>query len=88
MTIRLTFACGRYNRTLPLLDGRVSPEGVELQPVILPPWELFERQLEGDPFDVAEFSMAHLAMLVSRGDERFVGIPALPRGPSGTARST
>jgi 4,5-dihydroxyphthalate decarboxylase len=76
MALRLKLACGRYDRTLPLLDGRISPDGVAFDPVVLPPWELFRAQLEEAPFDVAEFSMAHLAMLASRGDERFVGIPA------------
>jgi 4,5-dihydroxyphthalate decarboxylase len=76
MTLRLSFACGRYDRTQPLFDGRVSPEGVELVPAVLPPWELFRRQLDDAEFDVAEFSMAHLAMLVSRGDRRFVAVPA------------
>jgi 4,5-dihydroxyphthalate decarboxylase len=76
MTLRLSFACGRYDRTLPLLEGRIQPEEAELVPAILPPWELFRRQLDDAEFDVAEFSMAHLAMLVSRGDDRFVAIPA------------
>lgn len=28
--MQLTLACGRYDRTQPLIDGRVRPEGVEL----------------------------------------------------------
>ena len=75
MDLRLTLATGRYDRTQPLLDGRIRPEGVTFQPSVLPPWELFKRQLDESPFDVAEFSMAHLAMLGALGDERFTAIP-------------
>ena len=28
--LRLTFACGPYDRTLALRDGSVQPEGIEL----------------------------------------------------------
>ena len=31
MTLELTLACGDYDRTWPLVDGRVRPEGMELQ---------------------------------------------------------
>ena len=75
MDLRLTLATGRYDRTQPLLDGRIRPEGVTFQPSVLPPWELFKRQLDESPFDVAEFSMAHLAMLGALDDERFTAIP-------------
>jgi 4,5-dihydroxyphthalate decarboxylase len=76
MDLRLTFACGRYDRTQPLFDGRVKPDGVELVPQAVPPWVLFKRMLDETPFDVAEFSLSHLAMLTARGDDRFVAIPA------------
>ena len=33
-TLKLSISCGSYDRTLPLLDGRVKPEGIEL--VIVP----------------------------------------------------
>jgi len=29
--LRLSLSCGTYDRTLPLLDGRVKPEGVEIE---------------------------------------------------------
>jgi 4,5-dihydroxyphthalate decarboxylase len=76
MDLRLTFACGRYDRTQPLFDGRVKPQGVELEPQFVPPWVLFKRMLDEVPFDVAEFSLCHLAMLTALGDRRFVAIPA------------
>ena len=39
--LKLTMACGRYDRTQPLIDGRVEPEGVDLTFIPLRPGETF-----------------------------------------------
>ena len=44
-SLRLTVACGRYDRTQALIDGRVVPEGVELTFIPLRPGETFWRML-------------------------------------------
>ena len=76
--LALTLACGDYDRTRPLLDGRVALEGIGLNPVVLPPPELFRRQARYAEFEVAEFSLATHAILLARGDDRFVGVPVFP----------
>ena len=33
-TLRLTFACGPYDRTLALRDGTIRPEGIDLNCIV------------------------------------------------------
>jgi 4,5-dihydroxyphthalate decarboxylase len=77
-TLKLTLACGRYDRTQALLDGRVQPEGVELNFLPLRPGETFWRMLNHAEFDVSEMSLSSYSILRSEGDERFVAIPVFP----------
>jgi 4,5-dihydroxyphthalate decarboxylase len=74
--LRLTFACGDYDRTRGLWDGSVRPEGIELNYLRIHSGEGFWRQLQWQEFDASEISMSNLIMAVARGDRRFVGIPA------------
>ena len=76
--MRLTLACGRYDRTQPLIDGRVRPEGVELNYIALRPGETFWRQLNNEEFDASEMSLSSYTILRSEGDERFIAIPVFP----------
>lgn len=76
--MRLTLACGRYDRTQALIDGRVRPEGVELDYVALRPGETFWRQLNHEEFDASEMSLSSYTILRSEGDERFIAIPVFP----------
>ena len=43
--LKVTLACGDYDRVGPLKDGRVQPEGVDLTFVPLEPEELFFRMV-------------------------------------------
>jgi 4,5-dihydroxyphthalate decarboxylase len=77
--MQLTLACGRYDRTQALIDGRVRPEGVEhLNYLALKPGETFWRQLNNQEFDVSEMSLSSYTILRSEGDERFIAIPVFP----------
>jgi 4,5-dihydroxyphthalate decarboxylase len=76
--LRLSFACGRYDRVQPLVDGRVAVEGCDVNVIHLDPEELFWRMLRHEEFDAAEMSLGSFAMLLARGDDRFVGIPVFP----------
>ena len=71
----ITLACWDYDRTRPLADGRVRPEGIDLDVTFLRPREIFPRMLDEDAFDVSELSLASYASLIGRGDERFVAVP-------------
>jgi 4,5-dihydroxyphthalate decarboxylase len=76
--MQLTLACGRYDRTQPLIDGRVPVEGVELNFIPLKPGETFWRQLNHQEFDASEMSLSSYSILRSEGDERFIAIPVFP----------
>lgn len=73
--LKLKIACWDYDRTRPLIDGRVRPKGIELEVIVLRPREAFIRMLEREEFDIAEVSLASYARLKAQGSDRFVGIP-------------
>jgi 4,5-dihydroxyphthalate decarboxylase len=76
--LKLTLACGRYDRTQPLIDGRVAPEGVDLTFMPLRPGETFWRMLNHGEFDCSEMSLSSYTILRSEGDTRFIAIPVFP----------
>jgi 4,5-dihydroxyphthalate decarboxylase len=73
--LKLTLACNDYDRTRPLVDGRVKAEGIDLDITLLKPRELFPRMLEKQEFAASELSLGSYASLVARGDSPFVAIP-------------
>ena len=75
--LRLSLACWDYDRTRPLIDGRVQPEGIDLDVSVLRPREIFPRMLEHQDFDASEISLASYATLVGRGTSPFVAIPVV-----------
>src|SRR5687768_9365831 len=73
--LRLAFGCGDYDRTRPLVDGTVKPEGIELDwEKVDVPHELFVRVQRGE-FDVAEMSLAGLTNGIASGNTDLVGLP-------------
>ena len=77
--MRLTLACGRYDRTQALIDGRVRVEGVdELVYLALRPGETFWRMLNNEEFDASEMSLSSYTILRSEGDTRFIALPVFP----------
>jgi 4,5-dihydroxyphthalate decarboxylase len=76
--LQLTLACGRYDRTQPLIDGRVQPGGVDLTFLPLRPGETFWRMLNHGEFDASEMSLSSYTILRSEGDMRFIAIPVFP----------
>jgi 4,5-dihydroxyphthalate decarboxylase len=73
--LKLKLACNDYDRTRALIDGRVKPDGIELDISVLKPRELFPRMLDDQEFDVSELSLGSYASLVARGSSPFVAIP-------------
>lgn len=73
----LVLACGAYDRTAALLDGRVSVEGVDLTTLTMPVEEIFFRTARYAEFDVAEMSLSSYALTLDEG-RPFVAIPVFP----------
>lgn len=74
--LRLTLACTSVDRFLALRTGEVGIEGVDLNVVVLPTQEVFWRQLRYMEFDASEISFSSYVLGISRGDDRFIAIPA------------
>jgi 4,5-dihydroxyphthalate decarboxylase len=74
--MRLSLACGDYDRTRPLIDGTVKPLGIELTCLPMPVEEVFFRMARFREFDVAELSLS--SYLVSMAAGPFVAIPVFP----------
>jgi 4,5-dihydroxyphthalate decarboxylase len=73
--LQLSMAVSDNPRTRPLIEGRVQPDGIDLQITVLHPSEMFWRQLHFEEFDVSEMSVSSLIMTIANGDKRFVGLP-------------
>lgn len=76
--LRLTLACWDYDRTRALADGRVRPEGIDLNFIPLEVEETFFRMLRNREFDAAETSLSSYTVSLSRSDPGFVAIPVFP----------
>jgi 4,5-dihydroxyphthalate decarboxylase len=74
----LSLAIWDYDRVAAVLDGRVRPAGVELQPVVLPPESTFFRMLRHREFDVAEMSLSSYVLSLFDDEPPFVAIPVFP----------
>ncbi|MBN9083414.1 MAG: hypothetical protein BGP04_14380 [Rhizobiales bacterium 62-17] len=71
----LSIALSNNERTRPVIEGRHQPQGVRLLPTVVHPSEMFWRQLKFTEFDISEMSLSSLFIAVSKGDQRFVGLP-------------
>lgn len=71
----LKTAFWNYDRTLPLVDGRVRADGVELAIELLNPDEIFARAFGTAEFDICELSFSKSVTAVSVGDFPYVLIP-------------
>lgn len=77
--IKLTFACGLYDRMLALYTGDVKAEGIDLEFVRMDsPREIFDRMAGEKAFDLAEFSCSEFIARRAAGDDSFVAIPVFP----------
>src|SRR5580658_10294316 len=74
--IPISLACGDYDRTRAIKDGRVRIEGCDVTYIPLEPEEVFFRAARYEEFDVSELSFSSYLLQTSRGESRYIGIPA------------
>ncbi len=74
--LRLSVAIGDYDRTRPLIDGRVRIDGVDPVFMTLEPEEIFFRAFRHREFDVCEMSFASYTVSVDRGEPEYIAVPA------------
>ncbi|HEU4342356.1 MAG TPA: ABC transporter substrate-binding protein [Candidatus Binatia bacterium] len=73
----LTLACGDYDRTHPLIDASVKPEGLELNWLVLPHYEIWTRMLNYYDFDASEISLSSYLIARTMG-KPLTAIPVFP----------
>jgi len=76
--LQLTFACEDYDRTRPIKDGLIKPEGIDLNYLVMPVEEIFWRMMKYEEFDASELSMGAFLTAAARGRRPFVAIPVFP----------
>ncbi len=80
-SLPITFACGLYDRMLPLYTGDVRPAGIDLNFIVLDdPRQIFDRMAGGLEFDCSEMSSSEFISRYTaekNGGERcpFVALP-------------
>ena len=74
--IPITMACGDYDRTRAIKDGRVPVEGCAVTYLPMEPEEVFHRAFKHQEFDVCELSFSSYLRTVDAGTSPYVGIPA------------
>jgi 4,5-dihydroxyphthalate decarboxylase len=74
----LSIAFWDYDRTKPMIEGKIGIDGVE--PRYVPLWveETFFRMLHNAEFDVSEMSFAGYIVSLSEPDPKFIAIPVFP----------
>jgi 4,5-dihydroxyphthalate decarboxylase len=77
--LKLSFACGLYDRMLALHTGEVRPDGIDLNFIAIDqPRPIFDRMSGGEEFDVAEYSSSEFVQRFVNRECPFVAIPVFP----------
>lgn len=71
----MTIATGRYDRVAALHDGRVRPEGIDVNWLTLNVEQTFWRMFRHQEFDASELSLSGTLVRLGRGVRDFVPIP-------------
>jgi 4,5-dihydroxyphthalate decarboxylase len=78
MALKLKFACGEYDRTIPFRTGDVKPDGIDLEYTPQAPELTFLEQLKDRRYDVSEMSMSAYTQLRVKGRDDFIALPVFP----------
>jgi 4,5-dihydroxyphthalate decarboxylase len=76
VNIPITIACGDYDRTRAIKDGRVPVEGCDITYIPLEPEEVFFRAFRYQEFDVCELSFSSYLRVTDNRTSPYIGIPA------------
>ena len=73
--LQLSLIMGSNERSRPVLDGSIKPDGIELTCTTAHPSEIFWRQLHFQEFDVSEMSLSSLLMAMAHGNRDWIALP-------------
>jgi 4,5-dihydroxyphthalate decarboxylase len=77
--LQLTFACGLYDRMIPLFSGEVQPAGIDLNFIPIDnPRDIFDRMAGGQEFDLSEMSSSETFQRIAANQSPFVALPVFP----------
>lgn len=76
--MRISLACWDYDRTRGIAEGRIRPEGLTVDYIVLPPEETFFRMARFREFDVAELSLSSYVVSRRSAEPPFVAVPVFP----------
>ena len=76
--MKLLVGLGRYDRTAPLLEGRLGVEGADAEFISPPLEQLFARAFDKGDLDVAELSFSNYIYLTSEKKCNYVALPIFP----------
>lgn len=75
----LTFACGLYDRLVPLYTKAIQVAGIDLNFIVLnSPRAIFDRMGGGQEFDASEFSSSEFIARYATGSTPFIALPFFP----------
>jgi 4,5-dihydroxyphthalate decarboxylase len=78
MAVKLKFACGEYDRTVPFRTGDVKPRDIDLEYTPQAPELTFLQQLKDRRYDVSEMSMSAYTQMRASGRDDFIAMPVFP----------
>jgi 4,5-dihydroxyphthalate decarboxylase len=76
--LHLSLAAVNYDRLRAIEDGRIQPEGIDLNFIPLPVEETFYRQLKYQEFDACEMSLSSYVLTLNEPDPPFIALPVFP----------
>ena len=77
-TLKLSICLWNYDRTNPMIDGRIAIEGCDPSFTILSPPEAFSRTYTTAEFDVTELSFSNYMTALSENRSPYTAIPVFP----------
>jgi len=73
--LALVFACLKYNHVRALMEGQLSPEGIDLTCLDLDPEETHPRMMRDKEFDISEMGLTFYLGTLAQKERPFIAIP-------------
>jgi 4,5-dihydroxyphthalate decarboxylase len=78
MALKLKFACGEYDRTVPFRTGDIRPKDIELNYTPQAPELTFYEQMKDLRWDISEMSMSAYVQMRAKGRNDLIALPVFP----------
>jgi 4,5-dihydroxyphthalate decarboxylase len=78
MALKLKFACGEYDRTIPFRTGDIRPVDIELDYTPQAPELTFYEQMKDLRWDVSEMSMSAYVQMRAKDRNDLIALPVFP----------